>query len=307
MAQMGFMVLTAHNISEFGIIQKSPDYFDQERSLLFNNDTCFFKNETSGETSNGLKTPKNRRYVMKIKLSIIILIITGGIFLFSDAIAQRGAGMGPGPGLMQGRGMVDLDQLDLTREQRLQIADIMARYRAENRLERGAWQRGRGGWTGPQRGRAVWADPPRDEIMEVLTPAQRERFNELRTERQLVRRQFSETYSRTMIENYAERTGLDAGKKARIIELTSAHQKSMQALRDAEISGEISRIEFRNKSDELRLNHRKAMQEVLTEEEYLQWQNERRGDRPGWYDGWQRRSAGWGNRPGRRGFQRGYW
>jgi hypothetical protein len=225
------------------------------------------------------------------------VIITGGIFLFSDAIAQRGSGKGQGPGMMQGRGMIQLEQLDLTSEQQMRIAEIMANHRAENRLMRG---------NRPALRRA-WIDPPREEIMEVLTPEQREKFEELRINRQNIRRQYSETYSRTMIQGIAGKMELDAEKTAAILDLNAKHRKSMQALRDSEISGEISWTEFRNKSDELRLDHRKAMQDVLTEEEYAEWQSAMWGNRSGWNYGNRRRPADRGARMGRRGPQRGNW
>jgi hypothetical protein len=229
---------------------------------------------------------------MKTRLLITVLLVAGGLFVFSDAFAQRG------PGMMQGRGMIFMEELDLTAEQRLEIADIMARHRAEMRLDRN-FRRG---------GRMGWETAPRAEIMAVLTPEQQARFNERRTERQAFQRQFSETYSNTMIERFAEEAEIDAAKKDRLMELTANQRTSMQALRDAELNGDITRAEFLVKAEELRIGHRKEMTDLLTAEEYLMWQDMRQGNGPGWYSGNRRMDSPRGNRPGgRRGMQRGNW
>jgi Spy/CpxP family protein refolding chaperone len=229
---------------------------------------------------------------MKTRLLITVLLFAGGLFVFSDAFAQRG------PGMMQGRGLIFMEELDLTQDQRMEIAEIMARHRAEMRLDRGV-RRG---------GRAGWETAPRAEIMEVLTPEQQNKLNELRAGRQEVQRQFSETYSNTMIERFADDAGIDAAKKAGLLQLTAKQRASMQALRDAEISGEITRTEFRVKAEELRIEHRNEMTKLLTTEEYLMWQDMRQANRPGWNAGNRRWDSPRGTRAGgRRGVQRGNW
>ena len=229
---------------------------------------------------------------MKTRLLITVLLFAGSLSVFSDAFAQRG------PGMMQGRGLIFMEELDLTAEQRMEIADIMARHRAEMRLDRN-FRRG---------GRMGWETAPRAEILAVLTPDQQAIFNERRVERQAFQRQFSETYSNTMIERFAEEAEIDAAKKGRLMELTANQRTSMQALRDAEISGDITREEFRVKAEELRIAHRRQMTDILTAEEYLMWQDMRQGNGPGWYSGNRRMDTPRGNRAGdRRGMQRGNW
>jgi hypothetical protein len=111
-----------------------------------------------------------------------------------------------------------------------------------------------------------------------------------------------------MIERFAEEAEIDAAKKARLLDLTANQRTAMQALRDAEISGDITRAEFRVKAEELRIAHRKQMTDLLTAEEYLMWQDMRQGYGPGWYSGSRRMDSPRGNRAGgRRGMQRGNW
>jgi hypothetical protein len=228
---------------------------------------------------------------MRTRLLFTLLILAGGLFMISEAFAQRG------PGMMQGRGVLFMDELDLTQEQQLKIAEIMAEHRATVRFDRGT----RGRWM------AGWENAPREEVLAVLTPAQRQKLEQLRAERQAVNRRFAETYSAARVNRFADEAGIENARKEKLLGITTRQQNAMQALRDEMIDGTITAAEFRVKSEDLRIAHRNEIRDVLSAEEYLMWQDGRRGDRPGWNAGQRRGDGPRGVRPGsRRGMQRGW-
>jgi uncharacterized protein YdcH (DUF465 family) len=210
-----------------------------------------------------------KKYIISILSAAAVLMLVQDVF--AQQMQRRAAQAQGDPGLMHELAIVYGNQLELSEEQKREIAQIRAENRMQMREMRATGERQRDR-TAMQQARAEQRNEVRERIHSVLTEGQRARLKELRAERMQTRDEMQQYMAEAYVQVVNDEAGLDDEKSERVTSIVKEHRSQMAETRAASREGDArNRAASVAALQESRAEMMAEIREVLTEEEFSLW------------------------------------